>query len=171
MSIKNKDKNYTILFVCSGNSCRSPMAAGLLQKKLFPKYGNKVKIHSAGTLGIEKNPATLNAIEVAKEKGVDISSHYSKGIKKDDVAEADIIFALADYHKEYFQQHFSKYIENVFLLKTFATGSDKPLNVSVNDPIGQSLKVYRNTISQIDKELSRILPQLELLIENKLKEE
>ena len=89
----NEDNVYTILFVCSGNSCRSPMAAGLLQKQLFSKYGNMVKVHSAGTLGIENTPATLNAINVAKEKGVDISTHRSKGIIRDHLEEADIVFS------------------------------------------------------------------------------
>lgn len=171
MKSKKKNKIFTVLFVCSGNSCRSPMAAGLMQKKLFPQYGDQVKIHSAGTLGIEDNPATLHAIEVAKEKGVDISNHRSKGLRSDDVAEADFIFVLADHHKEYFDRYFPQYRENVFILKTFALGKDKLKNVSINDPIGQSLRIYRKTIDQIDKELNRILPQLRILIDNKLKEE
>lgn len=168
MKTRKKNKPYTILFICSGNSCRSPMAEGLLRKKFYAKYGDQVRIHSAGILGIDGNPATLPAIDAAKEKGVDISNHKSKGIKKADVAEADIIFALADNHKEYLDQHFSRYKENVFLLKTFATDSDKPKKTSIDDPIGQGLKVYRRTINEIDKELNRILPQLEKLINFKL---
>ena len=169
-STKN-DKIYTIIFVCSGNSCRSPMAEGLLRKKLYPKYGDKVKVQSAGTLGIESNPATLYAIKAAEEKGVDILDHLSKGVNKANIAKADIIFALADHHKEYLDRHFAQYKENLFLLKTFATGGERSQNVSIDDPIGQSLKVYRKTINQIEKELERILPQLEILIDNKLNEE
>lgn len=170
MKSQEENSTYTILFVCSGNSCRSPMAAGLLQKRLYPVYGDQVKIHSAGTLGIEKNPATINAIEVAKEKGVDISNHLSKGVNKADISNADIIFVMENHHKQYLERYHPKFKENIFLLKTFATGSDKPKNVSIGDPIGQSLKIYRRTINQIEKELNRILPQLKKLIEAKLKE-
>ena len=170
MKANRKNKDYTILFVCSGNSCRSPMAAGLLQKKLYPKFGSQIKVHSAGTLGIEQNPATINAIAVAKEKGVDISDHLSAGVKKTNIAEADIIFVMEKHHKEYLDRYFPKYRENVFLLKTFAAGNDKPKNVSIVDPVGQSIKVYRKIINQIEKELNRILPQLQKLIEAKLDE-
>jgi len=162
-----KSKKYTILFVCSGNSCRSPMAAGLLQKKLFPEFGDKLKIHSAGTLGIDNNPATLDAIQVAREKGFDISQHLSKGVRLADLAEADIIFVLAENHKEFLDLHFPQFKENVFLLKYFATGSDKPQNPSIDDPIGRNLLVYRQTINEIEKELNRIMPQLTALIKNK----
>ena len=87
---------------------------------------------------------------------------------RSDVVDADIIFVMEDHHREYFDRHHSNLIENVFLIKTFATGGDKPKNVAISDPIGQSIKVYRKTINQIEKELDRILPQLEKLINNKL---
>ncbi len=168
MRLFKNDKTYTIMFVCSGNSCRSPMAAGLLQKKLFPEFNDRIQIHSTGTLGIDDNPATLNAIKVAKEKGVDISKHLSRGVRTKDMAKSDIIFVMAEHHKEYLDMHFPKFRENVFLLKMFSTGNDKPRNTSIEDPIGGDLKIYRKTINEIDKELDRILPQLRILINYKL---
>lgn len=176
MKEKNKDKNkkndeYTVLFVCSGNSCRSPMAEGLLKKKLYPIYGDRVKVQSAGTLGINGNPATLHAITAAKEKGVDISNHISKGVNQKLVAGADIIFAMADHHKEYLDRYYPRYKENVFLLKAFNLKGKKPKNLSIKDPIGDGLTTYRRIIHQIDQELKRILPQLKTLIDDKLSDE
>ncbi len=158
---------FTILFVCSGNSCRSPMAEGLMKKLLYPDYGDQVHIHSAGTLGIDNNPATLNAIQVAQEKGVDISHHRSQGLTRHLVATADIIFAMAENHYEFMNTYYPDYKENIFLLKAFATNKDRPRRVSIDDPIGQSIKVYRRVINEIEKELMRILPTIVHLIQSK----
>jgi protein-tyrosine-phosphatase len=75
---------------------------------------------------------------------------------------------MAEHHKEFLDMHFPRYKENVFLLKTFSTGTEKPQNTSIEDPIGGDLKFYRKTINEIDKELDRILPQLRTLIDYKL---
>ena len=168
---KEKANHYSVLFVCSGNSCRSPMAEGLLKKKLYPKYGDRLQISSAGTLGINGNPATLHAITAAREKGVDIANHVSKGINKKNISNADIIFVMADHHKEFLERYFPEYRENVFLLKGFNLRGRKPKNLSIMDPIGEGLTTYRRVISQIDEELERILSRLEKLIDNKLNKE
>ncbi len=165
-----KDIQYTVLFVCSGNSCRSPMAEGLLKKKLYLKYKGRVMVESAGTLGISGNPATLHAITAAKEKGVDISNHTSRGINETVVSRSNIIFAMEDHHKEFLERYFPKYKENVFLLRAFNLKGRKPKNLEIKDPIGEGLKSYRRVINQIDDELERILPSLESLIDDKFAE-
>ena len=165
-----KDKKFTILFVCSGNACRSPMAEGLLRKKLFQQFKTKLKIHSAGTLGISGSPATPNAITVAKEKGVDISGHISKGITENIIEEADFIFVMADIHKNFFTNNFPGIKNKVYLLTNFGVKKSEQKNEPVKDPIGENLTFYRQVINHIEREIERIIPQLKILIEKKLKD-
>ena len=168
---RNKMKNsnkFVILFVCSGNACRSPMAEGILKKKLYPLFSDNIKIHSAGTLGIANHPATPNAISVAKEKGVDITGHTSKGITESIVEEADIIFVMADIHRKFLINHFPDFAQKVHLLTNFALEKNEQQNATVKDPIGENLKFYRQVINHIENEIDRIVPELKSLIENKL---
>ena len=161
--------HYHILFVCSGNACRSPMAEGLLKKRLYPEYGKKVTVSSAGTLGLNGNPATPNAITVAKEKGVDISKHLSKSISEKILSEADLILVMADHHTEYINTHHPEFIDKVFLLTEFGKPDDPTAKKSIDDPIGEGLSFYRKIINQIDNEINRILPELKKQIEKKIK--
>ncbi len=164
--MKEKNKKYQVLFVCTGNTCRSPMAEGLLKIKLPPHLQEEVEVVSAGILGLEDQPATPNAIEVAAERGADIRDHRSRGLSEKLVAESDIIFCMAQEHRDYILAHFPAYRDNVFLLRDFAA-SDKLDDPDIFDPIGSSIGVYRECCRIIESELDRILPYLVDLIEQR----
>ena len=161
----SKGKNsYQVLFVCSGNTCRSPIAEGLLKVKLPPHLQGEVRVISAGILGISGQPATPNARAVAAEKDADLTRHVSQGISERLVAESDIIFCMALEHRSYVLHHFPAYRDNVFLLRDFAA-SQKLEDPDIFDPIGSSIGVYRECCRIIESELNRILPYLVDLIE------
>ena len=162
--MKAEDKKYQVLFVCTGNTCRSPMAAGLLKVKLPPHLQEEVNVVSAGTLGLQEQPATPNAVEVAQERGADIRDHRSQGLSESLVANSDIIFCMAQEHRDYMLRHFPAFRDNVFLLRDFAA-SDKLEDPDIFDPIGSSIGVYRECRRIIESELDRILPYLVDLIE------
>ena len=162
--MRTSDNTYQVLFVCSGNTCRTPIAEGLLKVKLPPHLQREVKVVSCGTLGIEGQPATPNSITVAREKNANTSSHCSQGITEKLVADSDIIFCMAEEHQKYILHHFPAYRDNVFLLRDFGA-KQKLDNPDVFDPIGSSIGVYRECCRIIDTELNRILPYLVDLID------
>ncbi len=164
-------KNFNILFVCSGNSCRSPIAEGLMKIKLPAEYRERVVVRSAGTLGLDGNPATHFAIQVARDLGAEISQHRSQGVSEELVNEADLIFAMTPEHKSYLEKAFPEVRENVFLLKAFDRQHGEEFDEFIDDPIGGTFAVYQECARIIDAELERILPRLTRLIEEKVGEE
>jgi len=165
------EKSFNILFVCSGNSCRTPMVEGLMKIKIPPEFQAQVSVASAGTLGIYDSPATPHAIEVVTALGADISEHRSQGVTEELMEEADLVFAMAIEHMDYLQRYYPHYRENVFLLRSFDRPRDERRDDSIDDPIGGRLGVYRKCAALINAELERILPRMSELFAEKLRSE
>ncbi len=88
-----------LLFVCSGNICRSPMAAGLADRVAM-ELGLEVEIRSAGTLGIVDRPADPKMVAVAREIGIDLRDHRSQGLTAELVGWADRVLVMELEHAE-----------------------------------------------------------------------
>lgn len=161
------DRTFTVLFICSGNSCRSAMAEGLLKSKIQEELRDRVQVLSAGTLGINGASATQYAVQVTRELGGDIENHVSQGVTGELVRRADVILAMAKEHKNFLGANYPQVRDNVFLLRAFDTGSGDRESKDVDDPIGGSLDVYRGCGDVINSELDRIWPRLVSLINAK----
>jgi len=144
------------------------MAEGLLRAKLSDEFGDAVTVQSAGTLGIDGNPATAFAVMVTDELGGDIRDHRSQGVTAELVREADIIFGMARDHDAYLKQRFPEVRDNVFLLKAFDRTPHEKWNDSIDDPIGAGIETYRECGELVDSELERVLPRLRQLVAGKL---
>lgn len=139
-----------ILFVCTGNSCRSVMAEGLL-KKLAKAKGLHLKVSSAGVAAMDGYPATQETVDVMKkEEGVDMSGHQSRRLTLLMVEEADKIFVMETLHKDWVLRMAPASENKVFLLA----------DMDIPDPIRMPGSFYKNVLGMIRGALEKILEDL-----------
>lgn len=142
-----------LLFVCSGNTCRSPLAEALARRGITELGLKEVAVASAGTSAWDGSPASDGALLVGLERGLDLSSHRSRQLTRDIVAEADLILAMGDNHLPAIQALGG--VGKAHLLTAYAARADAGDNV--NDPFGGDLDVYRETASELDRQVRRVL--------------
>ncbi len=159
-----KDRKLRVLFVCTGNICRSPTAEGILKNLVSKKFNNKFDISSAGVNTYGGMKASAYAVEVSKKNNIDISSHLSSQINEKMVSDNDLIFVMAQEHLDFFKYHFTKYIDKVYLLKKFENPNCG--NVDIIDPIGGSIQNYEKIFYEIENEIERVFPKLIKIIED-----
>jgi protein-tyrosine-phosphatase/tRNA A37 threonylcarbamoyladenosine synthetase subunit TsaC/SUA5/YrdC len=149
-----------ILFICTGNTCRSPMAEALCKKLLadrlscspeeLPERGFVVQ--SAGLSAMMGSGAAEEALATAQEFGADLSDHSSQPVSADLVAQADHLIAMTQTHLQLLTRHFPRLGTRPRLLSP--EGHDLP------DPIGGSLAVYRDCAQVILRHLEHFLPEV-----------
>lgn len=139
-----------VLFVCSGNICRSPMAAEYLKHRAAHSGLAHLVVDSAGTLGIVGAPASPEAIRTLREAGLDLTGHRSKGISAADVRSSDLLVGMARDHLEYLAEHHPDGNDRRLLLRAFEHGADPdPDARDLPDPIGEAVEVYREQFGLI----------------------
>lgn len=159
------NKPYTIMFVCTGNTCRSPMAEGALKVLLEKASPSKpFKVISSGTSAATGFPATLYAIEAAKIWNADISGHLSQALSSELLENADLILAMTPNHYKEILRLRKDVADKTFLFKNFPDSSADGEGLS--DPIGQELSVYNETFLEIGEYLGKYLDDIVKRIES-----
>ena len=111
-----------VLIVCDGNICRSPLAAGYLKHRARGSGLPHLIVDSAGLLGIEGSPAADHSIAVAREAGLDLTGHRSRGVTTADLTSADLVLAMTHRHLETLERRFPKGCRDRLLLRAFEDG-------------------------------------------------
>ncbi|MCY8513041.1 low molecular weight protein arginine phosphatase [Bacillus atrophaeus] len=144
-----------IIFVCTGNTCRSPMAEALF-KSIAEKKGLDVTVRSAGVFASPNGKASPYAIEALFEKHIALN-HVSSQLTEENVAAADLILTMTNQHKQLIINQFGSHSDKVFTIKEYAAGVDE----DVTDPFGGTLEVYRRTRDELEDLLNLLAEQLQ----------
>ena len=148
-------KRNLLLFVCTGNTCRSPLAKVLAEKILREEGQDNWRADSAGTAALYGMSASGQAIAAADALGLDLSLHQSKPLTDKLVREADLILTMTGAHKQAILQAAPEASGKVFTLAEFA-GSE----CDVADPIGGSTALYLETAEHLQRLLGKATKKL-----------
>ena len=140
-----------VLFVCTGNTCRSPMAEALFMHR---KGDLAWEAQSAGVFASAGAPASANAVEAVRELGIDLTAHKSQPLTPQLVEKAELIVTMTEGHRDHVLSCFPEVGDRVCLINSFGT-SKVPADVS--DPFGGSLNTYKQTRDEIDRALSDLI--------------
>jgi len=147
---------YTILLVCTGNTCRSPMAQALL-REILARRGVEARVLSAGIAASAGGSASPEAVQVMQEHGLDLSGHSTTPLTVALIDEADVILTMSERHKEAVRAMKPQAIEKTFCLTEFVgeTGD-------VEDPFGRDVEAYRKTAELLRALLEKAADRLPL---------
>jgi protein-tyrosine-phosphatase len=145
-----------ILFVCTGNTCRSPMAADIARRAAAERGLTDIQVASAGTGAFDGAGASDGALLVSMEHGGDLSDHHSQPLTRELVESADVILAMGDRHLTRVEALGGE--GKAWLLTDFASHGGS--THSVADPFGGELDAYRATYDELEREIGRALDRL-----------
>jgi protein-tyrosine-phosphatase len=146
-----------ILFVCTGNTCRSLIAEQVARRMIEERgLSGQVEVRSAGISASSGGRAPENTIRVLRQAGIDLTHHTTTPLDKEMVEEADLILAMDQGHVERILNRFPTIKRKVFLLNEFAGLGKK----EILDPIGCSFEAYETCLEQIRKGLLGIIERI-----------
>lgn len=158
--IKKVADTKRILFVCTGNTCRSVMAEYLLKDNLSKKRPGDAKnfqVLSCGVVGLEGASASMEVNELLSDKGIDSSLHEAKRIDKNLVRTADVIIVMAQQHRNIVLRMEKGIEKRVFLMSDFIEG----YSGDIEDPIGASKENYKSILDIIEKGVGKITDRIQ----------
>ena len=150
-----------VLFVCTGNTCRSPMAAVVLQDKVNAEYlTNEIHVSSAGLAAVPGAPASDNACAAVASLGLSLVSHKATALSMNMIEAADLVFTMTRQHRDAILRALPTAGRKVFTLAEYVEAEEE-----VTDPYGGDLSSYQNCLLLLKKNIDKAWPMIRVSVQ------